>query len=125
MSINLNIRKAIVICMLLSLSESCSYNSEEELYPSVGCDSKDMSYSGDIVALIVANCYVCHDAKTNNGNVILEGYQNLKKYVDNGKLIGVITHSSGFPPMPNGQAKLLDCQIEKIQSWIDTGAQNN
>ena len=56
------------------------------------------------------------------GQPTLEGYAKLKSYVDNGKLLGSIKHSPGFSPMPKGQAKLVDCDIEKIEAWVAAGA---
>ncbi len=105
---------------------SCYYDVEEELYPSLECSTADVTYSGVVEPLIRSNCYSgCHSAASNAGNHTLEGYAKLKSYVDNGKLMGAIKHSAGFSPMPKNSAKLVDCNIEKIQAWIDAGAPNN
>lgn len=85
----------------------------------------DMSYQDDILPIISDNCYQCHDAASNFGNVTLEGHAELSSYVTGGRLLGVINHDSGFSPMPKNSSKLLDCQIEKIASWITDGAPNN
>jgi len=45
--------------------------------------------------------------------------------VDNGKLLGAVTHASGYSPMPKNQAQLSDCNIQKITNWINKGALNN
>jgi hypothetical protein len=47
------------------------------------------------------------------------------KSVNNGKLMGSITWASGFSPMPKNASKMPDCEIQKIQKWIDQGALNN
>ncbi|MBP7239329.1 MAG: hypothetical protein KBA14_03825 [Saprospiraceae bacterium] len=60
-----------------------------------------------------------------NGNVILEGYDNLKVYVDNGKLLGSMKQASGFEPMPQNAPKIGDCDIAKTEQWILDGALNN
>lgn len=104
---------------------ACYYDNEEELYPPTECISTDMSYQGDIVPIISGNCYVCHSAISNSGNVTLEGYTEIKKYVDSGQLMGAINHESGFSPMPQDAPKLNDCSIAKIESWIAAGAPNN
>lgn len=39
---------------MIAIRISCSYNIEDELYPTVGCDVADMSYSQDILPLIVS-----------------------------------------------------------------------
>ena len=112
----------ITICLLMA---ACYYDVEEELYPQVGCFSTDMSFSNDILPIIESNCFPCHDALTIDGNINLEGYDRVKVHIDNGRLVGAITYSPGFSPMPQGKPKLLDCDIEKIQSWVNDGAPNN
>lgn len=113
---------AIIALVLLA---GCYYDVEEELYPSIECDTIDMSYQNDILPIIQDNCYRCHDQANNFGNVTLEGYDNLKTYVNNGKLLGAIKHEAGFSFMPRNEAPLLDCQIAKIEQWINKGALNN
>jgi hypothetical protein len=107
------------------LFTSCYYDVEEDLYEIPECAVENMSYQNDILPIIQNNCYICHDAKNNFGNVTLEGYDGLKNYATNGKLIGVINHASGFPSMPQNANKLLECEIEKIESWVTDGAPNN
>lgn len=104
---------------------SCYYDNEETLYPPTECVTADMSYQTDIVPIISNNCYVCHSAISNTGNVTLEGYTELKKYVDSGQLMGAINHDPGYSPMPDNAPKLGDCNIAKIESWIAAGAQDN
>ena len=110
--------------MLVFLT-ACYYDVEEELYTSTECSVENMSYVMDILPIIETNCYICHDMRTNNGNVTLEGYAALGNYIENGKLIGVINHAPGFPAMPQNSNKLLQCEIEKIESWVAAGAPNN
>lgn len=113
------------ILAIVLLSNGCYYDKEEELYPTVECATADLSFQMDILPIITNNCYSCHDAASNFGGVVVEGYDQLKTYVDNGKLLGVIKQEAGFSPMPKNTAPLLDCEIEKIQSWIEAGALNN
>lgn len=88
------------------------------------CDTVNMTYTGDVLPVIQANCYSCH-SNTASGGVSLNSYTRLKAQVDNGYLTGVITHASGYVPMPYNGAKLSDCDINKIKDWIARGAQNN
>ncbi len=103
----------------------CYYDVEEELYPSIDCLTMDMSYAEDILPIIESNCYGCHNATANFGNINLEGHSQLMKYVDDGSIVGAIKHAAGFSAMPKNGAKLLDCEIEKIEAWIADGALNN
>lgn len=104
---------------------ACYYDNEEELYPPTDCRTENMSYQSDVVPIISNNCYVCHSAIANNGDVTLEGYDEIKKYVDSGQLMGAINREPGFSPMPQDGPKLNDCSISKIESWIADGAPNN
>ena len=106
---------------------SCYYDVEEELYPPTECQTANMSLQVNIVPILERNCYVCHSttAGPSNGNVILEGYSELIKYVNSGQLVGAINHASGFSPMPQNAAKLIDCDISKIEQWVADGGPNN
>lgn len=119
-------KKTLLFCALLLLAlGSCYYDVEEELYPTSNCQTANMSYANNILPIIRDNCYVCHSAALNTGNVTLEGYENLKGYADSGKLVGAVKHESGFSPMPQGQPKLIDCNVAKIEQWVNDGAPNN
>ena len=109
----------------LVIFSACYYDSSENLYPQTDCVTTNLSLETDIVPILQYNCYVCHSASANNGNVTLEGYSELMVYVNNGKLLGSIKHNGGFIPMPQNAAKLASCDIAKIEQWIKDGAANN
>ena len=116
---------------------ACSKSNEEDMNnnnPGGGggnpqtCVTTNMQYAANIAPIIQANCFACHSnasVSTSGAPFSLEGYSNLKARVDDGKLLGAITHASGFVPMPQGGPKLSDCNINKISSWINAGAPNN
>lgn len=108
---------------VLFLVQACYYDVEQELYPSGGCDTADMSYTNDIFPILQdKGCISCHG---DLASLDLNGYNDLKIYVDNGRLFGSINHDAGFRPMPDFQPKIDQCSIDKIKSWIDAGAPNN
>lgn len=120
--------KKYLIISVLGISTtfgSCFYDVEEELYPSLECSTANVTYSVTVLAIIQEKCYKCHDAATNTGNITLEGYANLKKYVDSGQLLGAIKHSVGYSPMPKNESQLVECDIAKIETWITEGALQN
>lgn len=104
---------------------SCYYDVEEELYPSTDCDYTGVTYSATIMSILQSDCLSCHNNNLSSGNINLEGYDNVKKYVDNGELLGSVKHQSGYSPMPKNLAPLLDCEIGKIEYWINQGSPNN
>lgn len=108
------------------LMVSCSADSEEDLIPDdVECMTDNMSYSGDILPILERNCLSCHNASSLQGGVNLEGYDALKLWVDNGAFLGSIKWESGFSPMPQGGPQLPECDLNKVEAWINQGAQNN
>ena len=129
--VNLNkmvkiISKTLTVILIIAGFQSCYYDNEEALYPSLGtCDTSNVTYSVTIAAIMAANCNSCHGSTLSNGNVITENYQGLKIIADNGKLHGVVNHLSGYQPMPKDRPQLSDCDLAKIDIWINSGALNN
>ncbi|RYY62440.1 MAG: hypothetical protein EOO05_02795 [Chitinophagaceae bacterium] len=115
--------------LLLSLSiaflAGCQNNKDELLNPPSDCDTTDVRYSTSIVRILQANCYLCHRAATNTGGPNLDSYALLAVQAGNGKLLGTVSHASGFLPMPQGGTKLNDCDIATIRVWVEAGFPNN
>jgi len=117
------------ICTLLTFS-ACYYDNKDDLYdvviiPGEGCEFGEISYGTDLVPVIDLFCNnACHNATDRQGNIILETYNNIIPYLDDGSFIGSIRYESNFAPMPPA-SKLNACDISKIESWISAGAPNN
>ena len=122
---NLQIKLPVSLLLLALFAGGCYYDVEEELYPDTGCATENVTYSAVIQPLLAANCYVCHSSAAMLGGIVLEGYDQLLVRVNSGELLGALKHESGYSPMPQNQPKLADCQIEKIEVWIQEGALNN
>ncbi|ACU63798.1 c-type cytochrome [Chitinophaga pinensis] len=119
-----------------ALIVSCSKSNEQDITNPPGngggnggggntCDTVNMKYAADVLPILQANCYSCHGNGNVSGGVSLGSYASVKTQADNGNLVGTITHAAGYPAMPQGGAKLSDCNINKIKAWIARGAQNN
>jgi hypothetical protein len=89
------------------------------------CDTIDVSFANAVQPLIVSHCQGCHSGSAPSGGIDLSEYNGVKNVADNGKLIGAISWEAGFEKMPQGGDKLSECDIAKVQSWIDDGALNN
>lgn len=111
--------------LLVIAMTGCYYDNEETLYPAGDCITTAISYVEDIEPIIQQNCYSCHSAAANTANITLEGHAKLAGYALNGRLVGAIQHKPGFNAMPEGAAKLSDCNIAKIETWAMEGALNN
>lgn len=115
------------IGLMISLAfTSCYYDNEEELYPNpVACDTTNVTYSATIAPILSANCNGCHASGAPSAGIVTDNYTDLQTIVQNGKLVGAINHLNGFSPMPKGGNKLSDCNLAKIEKWINAGAPNN
>jgi mono/diheme cytochrome c family protein len=117
----------LVICIALLATQGCYYDKEEILYPSA-CDTTAVTYAQTVKPMINAYCLSCHGTSSYNtlgGAMNLDGYTNLIKQVQNGQLLKSIKHEAGASPMPKNQQQLSDCNIAKIQRWINATAPNN
>jgi mono/diheme cytochrome c family protein len=122
-------KKKIISIIMTGISASlftqCYYDNEQVLYGEQKCSSDVSTYSGKVSSIIQSNCITCHSASVQSGGVTLETYQQIKTLADNGTLAGVITHSSGFFPMPKNAPQLSKCNIDAILQWIEAGSPNN
>lgn len=90
-----------------------------------GCDTTNVTYSGNIEPIINNSCTGCHSGGAPAGNIALTNYAEVKKQADNGKLGGSVNWEAGYVPMPKDAAQLSDCKLKTIEIWIAEGAQNN
>lgn len=115
----------IFLTAMAALMGGCYYDVEEKIYPTLECDTAAVTYSLTVQPLIENRCYTCHSASINTGNVNLEDFSELIKYVDSGQLLGTINHVPGYPQMPQNRPKLVECEISKIEAWVAAGAKND
>jgi cytochrome c5 len=122
----------LLLALAASLVSSCSSDNTQDQDPQPKPDPQDqqcvttaVTYTNTIVSLMNANCNSCHSTALATDGVVLDTYAGVKAQASTGKLMGVITHAPGLPPMPSGGAKLSDCNIAKIKKWVDDGAPNN
>ena len=122
----MNKLRAIFFISIIVLA-GCYYDKESLLYPQSGiCDTSSSTYSLAVQpALQTYGCIGCHSGSVPSGNILLNSYAAVMTYVQNGKLYGSITHTTGYSPMPQGGNKMNTCDINKIKAWIDAGALNN
>ena len=114
----------ILILLLMGLTQ-CYYDQEGILYPESCTPSETPSYSIDVAPIMAARCNSCHSGSFPSGNIKVDSYSSIVVSVENGSLLGSIKHSGSFSPMPKNGSKLSNCEIQKIQAWIDAGALNN
>lgn len=118
-------KNLLYIILISGFTAGCYYDVEEDFRMDTECDTGSVTYSEDILNIVSSRCYKCHAAELNLGNITLEGYDRIKIYATNGRLLGAVRRDPGFSPMPQNEAMLSDCDIMKIEAWINDGAPNN
>jgi mono/diheme cytochrome c family protein len=116
-----------ILAMLMIMSMSCTYKKAETAFPS--CDTTNVSYSGAVVPILVANCYSCHTQANSalGGYYVLDNYNDLSVQAQSGFLVGNITDPdiNTKSHMPRNAPSLPDCEISKIRAWVNQGYKNN
>lgn len=100
----------------------CYNDKEEELVP-CPADTSHVHYTPDMTSIFTAyGCFGCHTGPAPEGGISLNGYAAVKQLVDNGRLVGAVTHAAGFVPMPHSAPKMDECDINMIKAWVAAGA---
>ena len=90
-----------------------------------GCDSVNVSYTGEVWPIIQNKCKGCHSGSAPGGNILLTDYNTVSTIAANPKFMGSILHASGYSAMPKNAAMLSTCEIGVLRNWIAEGKQNN
>jgi hypothetical protein len=118
-------KKLVIICCTIAACYSCSYDNREELSKKEICQSDSIGFADHVQPTINQRCSSCHSGQSPEAGISLTNYEQISKVAKSGKLVGVITHSPGFTPMPGDGSMLSDCQISQIKIWVEDGAENN
>ena len=121
------------IIIFSSFFSSCYYDTKEELFGVIECDTVGVSYTVDILPILVLECYKCHDdehAVLKGGSNYLEGYSKLFDFIEPGDAENSVIYQAvawipGTSFMPKGSSQLSACDIALLKSWIENGASEN
>lgn len=116
-------RSALSKANIDSIAAWITYGALNETCPEI-CDSSNYSFAAAINPIITNNCISCHNENYKSGDISLSNYTNIATIAQNGKLVGTINKSSGYPLMPPSN-KMNNCNIVKIQKWVKSGYPNN
>ncbi len=102
----------------------CYYDKEEVLYPKSadGCDTLDVTYTDNIIPIMVNNCNGCHGGSFPEAGIRTDNYNDLKDIAENGSLAGSVNYESGYSPMPKDKPQLQDCELKQINLWIENSS---
>jgi hypothetical protein len=112
--------KNFSILFVMMLSAGCTFNHEDRYFDDIVCDTVNLKYS-QINAILQANCVSCHSVDFNNRDIVLDNYEGVQAAVNSGLLTKAVNHLSGVTPMPYGKEILPNCELSKINKWIEKG----
>jgi hypothetical protein len=121
-------KKVFVLSLvLLFIMFSCSKKNEQEMGEGTAttCETANMTFATNIKPILQNFCFGCHGNGLFQNGINFDTYAGVKTVADNGKLVGAISHASGFVAMPQSAPKLSECNINKIKNWVNSGALNN
>lgn len=92
------------------------------------CDTAGvMSYTTHVSPIMRNNCgsaTSCHNASSSSG-INLSDYNGVRNVALNGTLLSSITWVGSASHMPKNGSKMADCNIKKIEKWVNAGSLNN
>ena len=97
----------------------------DTMLTNLNCDTSETSYSSFIIPLISDYCLQCHSGNAPFGGVHLDSYAGVKKVADSGKFYGALSWQPGYEAMPQGADRLLPCELQNVNAWVNAGALNN
>ena len=117
-----------VIWAILSLGflclQGCYYDKEDKLYPNsnINCDLSVTTYSATVSGIINDNCVSCHKP---GGTAATSGdfrtYAGLSQKINSGAFNDRVFVKKDMPQT----GPLSNCDYQKLQKWVNNGAQNN
>jgi len=116
-------RIIFVLILFSSCLSSCFYDKQNALHPTAAdpCDNEQAPVFNQSVDLILRNnCTSCHAGSNPSGGVRLDNYTQVTSAARSGKLLGSIKHDGSAVAMPP-TSKLRECEISKIEIWINNG----
>lgn len=105
--------------LILFIACSCTFYNEKD-YFNLTYNTEGLTY--DSVSYIFDNnCVRCHSVDyTERDEIKLDNYQNVVNSINTGKVLPAIKHEGPYL-MPNGEPKLPDFEINRIEAWANDG----
>ena len=115
----------VAVSALAGLASGCTYGHGPE--PGPCGDTVAPTYAAVIAPLVQTHCLECHGSTVYRtlGNGLDYSTYALFKNQSPTYLMSTLRHEAGSSAMPKGRPKLSECDIARIQAWIDAGQLNN
>lgn len=118
-----------VVFVTISLfgSKSCTFENEEDYFGIPQCDTLLVDrdtievYYNDLTYIFTNVCATCHNSTaTYRPGIVMDSYENVVSSINTGKVIPAIQHTGKYK-MPYNLPKLQECEIQRIEVWIENG----
>jgi len=106
---------------IVLMVSGCKHDPTEMPDPGGGvepCDTLNITYQTTVFPILQQYCISCHGGATPEAGLNFENYDDVAFVAQSGQLLGSIRHEANYSPMPQGLAKLSDCDISKIEIWV-------
>ncbi len=121
------VNKVLLIVLGIVSITSCYYDNAEELYGTgqKSCDTSVVTFSQDVSIIINNNCAFsgCHLGTNAAAGIDLSTYGSVSANAT--EIRNRINLPSGAVGLMPPTGRLNQCDIDKINAWIDMGAMNN
>ncbi len=127
------VKKLIPLFAVILFFSSCYYDNLEELHPNLDgpCDTTGtIGYTADVLPILQSYCGInndCHNADPNNqSSISLATYDGVRGNANS--IVRSIKHDPSIAAtrwMPSGEGMLNQCNIMKIEAWVNRGRLNN
>lgn len=115
------IKPLVFSLMVVFCLTACYYDKGEELYGKNQCLSTNVTYTKDISVFVNQSCVGCHGVTSPSAGISLHDYATVVESVKNGKFVGSVKQDGTASNMPKGGGKWSNCQISKLDAWIQGG----
>ena len=120
-----------LIAISLFGSISCTFENEEDYFGEPQCDTLLVNrdtievYYNDLTYIFTDVCAVCHNSSaTYRDGIVMDSYENVVSSINTEKVIPAIQHTGKYK-MPYNLPKLQECEIQRIEVWIENGMLEN
>ena len=116
------LKKIINVALFMCISFSgCEKNVEEDLEDKTeDCTEVETYYTENVAPILESNCTGCHSGPTPTAGLSLDSYASVYAAIKSGNIWDRVTRVQGSPGfMPNGGTKLLDANLEILQTFFD------
>jgi len=126
------LKNVLALSLLIFVLQACYNDKADKLYgvkTTTSCDTASVSFKTTVLPILQQNCAIsaCHDPSTQSNGYNFNTYNSVAAAIqtNNDQFIGSISHNPKYIAMPNNGGKLADCDINKIEAWVNSGYPNN